>query len=259
MKYSIIVVDFLQLKDWRKYIMQLPVEVKVRGIRVLTSAQIAACYDTTRDRIKQNFRENKSRYEEGKHYIMLIGDELRKFKNEVGNSYPVNEVNKNKVRDSYSAESKAQYQFETEFKYAKSLYLWTEKGALLHAKSLNTDKAWEVYDYLVDFYFRAKGEPKPKTYREIRETALAEKQQAAPKRNSRVVVDAPENPAIQKSMQEIRKYLTSIDVALIECNKYCCEESYVRVRNMLDTLWLSLGNKILDFRDNTPKLIEKVY
>lgn len=27
---------------------------------------------------------------------------------------------------------------------------------LLHAKSLNTDKAWEVYDYLVDFYFRAK-------------------------------------------------------------------------------------------------------
>lgn len=35
------------------------------------------------------------------------------------------------------------------------LYLWTEKGALLHAKSLNTDKVWEVY-YLVDFYFRAK-------------------------------------------------------------------------------------------------------
>ena len=31
-----------------------------------------------------------------------------------------------------------------------------KKGALLHAKSLNTDKAWEVYDYLVDFYFRAK-------------------------------------------------------------------------------------------------------
>ena len=30
------------------------------------------------------------------------------------------------------------------------------KGALLHAKSLNTDKAWQVYDYLVDFYFRAK-------------------------------------------------------------------------------------------------------
>lgn len=38
-------------------------------------------------------------------------------------------------------------------KNAKTLYLWTEKGAFLHAKSLNTDKAWEVYDRLVDTYF----------------------------------------------------------------------------------------------------------
>lgn len=28
------------------------------------------------------------------------------------------------------------------------------KGAFLHAKSLNTDKAWELYDKLVDSYFR---------------------------------------------------------------------------------------------------------
>ena len=32
---------------------------------------------------------------------------------------------------------------------------------MLHAKSLKTDKAWEVYDYLVDFYFRAKEKPTP--------------------------------------------------------------------------------------------------
>lgn len=36
------------------------------------------------------------------------------------------------------------------------LYLWTERGALLYAKSLNTDKAWEVYDKLVETYFRTK-------------------------------------------------------------------------------------------------------
>lgn len=35
-----------------------------------------------------------------------------------------------------------------------TLYLWTERGALLHAKSLNTDKAWEVHDFLIDTYFR---------------------------------------------------------------------------------------------------------
>ena len=34
------------------------------------------------------------------------------------------------------------------------MYFWTEKGAFLHAKSLNTDKAWELYDKLVDCYFR---------------------------------------------------------------------------------------------------------
>jgi len=74
---------------------------------------------------------NKKKYIEGKHYICLTGEALTQFKDQVGNSDLVG-------------------------KRASSLYLWTEKGALLHAKSLNTDKAWEVYDYLVDFYFRAK-------------------------------------------------------------------------------------------------------
>lgn len=207
--------------------------MEVHGFRVLTTRQLATMYGTKPEIINNNFTRNKDKYVLEKHYIAVSGEEMRSLR--------------------------TSHQFDGELKRVSRVYFWTEKGALLHAKSLNTDKAWEVYDYLVDFYFRAKGEPKPKTYREIRETALAEKQQAAPKRNSRVVVDAPENPAIQKSMQEIRKYLTSIDVALIECNKYCCEESYVRVQNMLDTLWLSLGNKILDFRDITPKLVEKVY
>lgn len=148
--------------------------VEVRGRRVLTSAQIAECYETTRDCIKHNFYINKSRFIEGKHYIALVGNELKAFKNKVTNCHLArnrtqNEVEKNalardeaqnEVRNYHSDENKAKYQFDTQFKYAKSLYLWTEKGALLHAKSLNTDKAWEVYDYLVDFYFRAKGEQK---------------------------------------------------------------------------------------------------
>ena len=36
---------------------------------------------------------------------------------------------------------------------ATNFYLWTEKGALLHAKSLNTDQAWQAYEVLVDTYF----------------------------------------------------------------------------------------------------------
>jgi hypothetical protein len=45
------------------------------------------------------------------------------------------------------------HQIDDGSKKASKLYLWTEKGAFLHAKSLNTDMAWEVYDRLVDNYF----------------------------------------------------------------------------------------------------------
>lgn len=105
--------------------------VEVKGKRVLTSKQLAECYVAKESQIKQNFSNNREHFIEGKHYISFTGDELRRFKNQVEN-------------------------FDLVASRTSHLYLWTEKGALLHAKSLNTDKAWEVYDYLVDFYFRAK-------------------------------------------------------------------------------------------------------
>lgn len=114
--------------------MQVPETIEVKGVRVLTTRQIAEAYGTTKDKIIYNFNYNKDRYILGKHYIEVMGEELRRLKRTCEN--------------------------QMSFKYAKSLYLWTEKGALLHAKSLNTDKAWEVYDYLVDYYFRAEEQKK---------------------------------------------------------------------------------------------------
>lgn len=114
--------------------MQLPTTVEVKGMKVLTTRQIAEAYGVSKDKIIYNFNYNKDRYVLGKHYIEVFGEELRRLKRTC--------------------------EIQSSFKYAKTLYLWTEKGALLHAKSLNTDKAWEVYDYLVDFYFRAKEESK---------------------------------------------------------------------------------------------------
>lgn len=113
--------------------MQLPVTVETKGIRVLTTKQLAEEYGTTSNTIKVNFTRNRNRFIDGKHYISLTGDDLKEFKKQVTNCNLVD------GRTSH-------------------LYLWTEKGALLHAKSLNTDKAWEVYDYLVDYYFRAEEE-----------------------------------------------------------------------------------------------------
>lgn len=115
--------------------MQLPTTVEVKGMKVLTTRQIAEAYGVSKDKIIYSFNYNKDRYVLGKHYIEVFGEELRRLKRTC--------------------------EIQSSFKYAKTLYLWTEKGALLHAKSLNTDKAWEVYDYLVDFYFRAKEESNP--------------------------------------------------------------------------------------------------
>ena len=115
--------------------MQLPKALEVKGIRVLTTKQLSEMYETDIKTISYNFSYNKKKYTEGKHYIKLEGNELREFK--------------------------ANREIPDCHKFSAHLYLWTEKGALLHAKSLNTDKAWQVYDYLVDFYFRAKEEAKP--------------------------------------------------------------------------------------------------
>ena len=103
--------------------------VEYEGLRVLTSSQIADAYETDSNTLNKNFNRNKERYIEGKHYICLTGDDLRDFR--------------------------AKGQIDV-LPNTNKLYLWTEKGALLHAKSLNTDKAWEVYDRLVENYFRVR-------------------------------------------------------------------------------------------------------
>ena len=65
--------------------MQLPQIVEVKGIRVLTSKQLATEYGASTQKIKQNFSNNRNRFVEGKHYISFTGDELRTFKNQVEN------------------------------------------------------------------------------------------------------------------------------------------------------------------------------
>lgn len=100
-----------------------------KSIRVLTTQQIAEAYGSDTRVISNNFNRNKERYIEGKHYICLEGEELKDFK--------------------------TNHQFDESSRINK-LYLWTENGAFLHAKSLNTDTAWEVYDRLVDNYFNKK-------------------------------------------------------------------------------------------------------
>jgi hypothetical protein len=106
--------------------------VEYQNQRILTTQQIADAYETDTKTISYNFNYNKDRYTVGKHYFCLEGEVKNEF------------LNRREIPDG---------------SHAKTLYLWTEKGALLHAKSLNTDKAWQMYEFLVDDYYRLKTNP----------------------------------------------------------------------------------------------------
>lgn len=114
--------------------------------RVLTTAQLAESYGATSEKISYNFNYNKSRYKEGKHFNALTGEEKRDF------------INHHEIQDGS--------------KNAQTLYLWTEKGAWLHAKSLNTDQAWDAYEMLVDEYYKIQNQVKILTEQEQLEASL---------------------------------------------------------------------------------------
>lgn len=99
---------------------------------VITTDLLAKAYGASNANIHDNFRNNSDRFVEGKHFYRLTGDALRQFKAQTG-SNPV------------SAK-------------ARSLILWTERGAARHAKMLETDAAWDVFEALEDHYFRRRAE-----------------------------------------------------------------------------------------------------
>lgn len=114
--------------------------IEQNGQRVLTTSQLAESYGTDNRRISENFNRNKARFSEGKHFLALEGDEKKEF------------INYTQIADGS--------------KNAQILYLWTEKGAWLHAKSLNTDEAWDAYETLVDEYYRLIEKPRVLTEKE---------------------------------------------------------------------------------------------
>ncbi len=101
--------------------------------RVLTTDQLAQIYECDKQQVMQNFNNNKKRFEEGKHYFRLEGEELKAFKNYFENIEVVGIG-----------------------KRAPFAYLWTRRGASRHCKMLGTDKAWDMFDCLEENYFNPK-------------------------------------------------------------------------------------------------------
>ena len=115
--------------------------VDYHNIRVITTEQLAEAYECDPNHIRNNFKNNKKRFEEGKHYFRLTGEELRNFKNNYIKNFDSVGSNRIKIFDSVKN------------KNARSILLWTKRGASRHSKMLGTDRAWDVFDELEETYF----------------------------------------------------------------------------------------------------------
>ncbi|EEU2853937.1 ORF6N domain-containing protein [Escherichia coli] len=96
-------------------------------IPVITTELLAQLYGTEAIRIQQNHKRNSDRFVEGKHFFKVVGEELKNLRLS--------------LRESQISPK------------TRSLILWTERGAARHAKMLETDQAWEVFEKLEDSYF----------------------------------------------------------------------------------------------------------
>ncbi|EBU6996428.1 hypothetical protein DKU33_22950 [Salmonella enterica subsp. enterica serovar Newport] len=101
-------------------------------IPVITTELLARLYGTDTDNIKKNYSRNHERFVAGKHFFKISGKELSDLRVTLSHSQtPIS--------------SKTRF-----------LILWTERGAARHAKMLETDQAWEVFEKLEDCYFSQK-------------------------------------------------------------------------------------------------------
>lgn len=134
--------------------------VEYNGVRVITSRQVSDMYGCKPKDISNAFNNNKKRYTEGKHYFQLSGDELKAFRIREDLQSQNLGVQNLQSQNCGTQEETQLLPMQISNK-TRILYLWTNKGALLLAKSINTDTAWQAYERLVDFYFEVKEEFNP--------------------------------------------------------------------------------------------------
>lgn len=105
----------------------LPV-IEWNGLRVVTTETLAVGYGSDVVNIRKNLSRNASRFIDGIHIFTIKGEELKDLR----------------VTNSHAQISSK----------ARSVILWTEKGAARMSKIVDTDEAWSFFERLEDSYFR---------------------------------------------------------------------------------------------------------
>ncbi len=104
--------------------------ITYKGTPAITTERLAQVYGCDPKQIRQNFANNRGRFIEGKHFYTLTNNELKDFRLCVEN-------------------------FDSQISpKIRNLTLYTERGALQHAKSIGSDETWAIYDVLVETFFR---------------------------------------------------------------------------------------------------------
>jgi len=110
--------------------------VTYKGLPVCTTEMLADAYGCPAKNIRMNFAHNRDRFVEGKHFIAITNGEIKDFTLQV---------------KTFGLQISPK---------TRHLTLWLERGAARHAKMLNTDKAWDVFEMLEETFFRV-GQPQP--------------------------------------------------------------------------------------------------
>jgi hypothetical protein len=162
----------------------LPV-IEWKGLRVVTTETLATGYGCDEKSIRMNLSRNLDRFEEGKHYFLLTGSELKEFKNRATDSGSVG-------------------------KNARSLALWTEKGAARMSKIVDTDEAWSFFECLEDSYFRpAPSIGIPMTYEAALEDLLVKVKE------NRVIAEQRDRAVKEKCWISEKREVTAMTTASI--------------------------------------------
>lgn len=109
------------------------IPISYTGRTVITTELLANLYATEVLNIQVNHTRNKGRFIEGKHFFKVSGVDLQNLRLTLSKSQNGNQISSK----------------------TRALILWTERGAARHAKLLETDQAWEVFERLEDCYFNS--------------------------------------------------------------------------------------------------------
>lgn len=105
---------------------------------VMTTETMSYFFVVSAKNIHDNFKNNESRFVEGKHFYKITGDDLKNLRSE---------------------------NFGLQISpMTRTLYLWTKRGTARHAKMINSDVAWDIFEMLEDAYFNRETAAEPNRF-----------------------------------------------------------------------------------------------